>query len=101
MYLPYFGLVYAHLAAGRFEETVAAASLGTQTNPRFTFLISCTLPSWAASTRAKTPRLWCSGYSSCTPALPSQLRSFPARYVDPKNIVALGNALRRAGLPEG
>src|SRR5882762_10161458 len=34
--LPYVGLAYAHFAAGRFEETVAAASLATQSNPRFT-----------------------------------------------------------------
>jgi len=32
--LPYTGLAYAHFAAGRFEETVAAASLATQSNPR-------------------------------------------------------------------
>jgi len=30
LYLPYVGLAYAHFAAGRFEETVAAASLATQ-----------------------------------------------------------------------
>ena len=36
IYLPYVGLAYAHFAAGRFEETVAAASLATQSNPRFT-----------------------------------------------------------------
>jgi len=36
IYLPYIGLAYAHFAAGRFEETVAAASLATQSNPRFT-----------------------------------------------------------------
>ena len=34
--LPYTGLAYAHFAAGRFEETVAAASLATQSNPRLT-----------------------------------------------------------------
>src|SRR5271166_3394614 len=35
LYMPYIGLAYAHFAAGRFEEMVAAASLATQSNPRF------------------------------------------------------------------
>jgi tetratricopeptide (TPR) repeat protein len=36
LYTPYIGLAYAHFAARRFEETVAAVSLATQSNTRFT-----------------------------------------------------------------
>jgi hypothetical protein len=75
LYLPYVGLAYAHFAAGRFEETVAAASLATQSNPRFSVPQICTLPRWAASTGAKKRRLRCNGYSSCSPASPSPARS--------------------------
>jgi hypothetical protein len=35
------------------------------------FPLSCTLPRWAVSTAAKTPRPWYSGCSSCSPASPS------------------------------
>src|SRR5205085_11031050 len=35
IHMPYIGLAYAHFAAGRFGETVAAASLAVQSSPRF------------------------------------------------------------------
>src|SRR5713226_5919909 len=57
IYLPYVGLAYAHFAAGRFEETVAAASLATQANPRFTvpqILHAAALGSLDRSEDAKT-----------------------------------------------
>ena len=73
--LPYVGLAYTHFAAGRFEETVAAASLATQSARGSRFPKSCTLPRWAVSTGVKTPRPWCNGSSSCSPASPSPPRS--------------------------
>src|SRR5712672_2288458 len=57
IYTPYIGLAYAHFAAGRFEETVAAASLATQSNPGFTvpiILHAAALGSLARSEDAKT-----------------------------------------------
>jgi adenylate cyclase len=76
IYLPYVGLAYAHFAAGRFEETVAAASLAAQSNPGFSvpqILHAAALGSLDRSEDARTAvqRLI---ESSC-PASPSPPRS--------------------------
>ena len=99
--MPYIGLAYAHFAAGRFEETVAAASLATQSNPRFTvpqILHAAALGSLDRSEDAKpvVQRLL-----ELQPGITVATAILSARYVDPKNIAALETALRRAGLPEG
>ena len=101
IYLPYIGLAYAHFAAGRFEEMVSAANLATQSNPRFTpplILLAAALGCLDRSEDAKTvvQRLL-----DLQPGLTVATAILSARYVDPKNIAALENALRRAGLPEG
>jgi len=101
IFLPYIGLAYAHFAAGRFEETVAAASLATQSNPRFTvpqILHAAALGSLDRGEDAKTvvQRLL-----ELQPGLTVAGAILSARYVNPENIAALANALRRAGLPEG
>ena len=100
IFLPYIGLAYAHFAAGRFEETVAAASLATQSNPRFTvpqILHAAALGSLDRGEDAKTvvQRLL-----ELQPGLTVAGAILSARYVNPENIAALANALRRAGLPE-
>ena len=101
LYLPYVGLAYAHFAAGRFEETVAAASLATQSNPRFSvpqILLTAALSCLDRSQEAKAAvqRLL-----ELQPGLTVATAILSARYVDPKNIAALADALRQAGLPEG
>jgi adenylate cyclase len=101
IYMPYIGLAYAHFAAGRFEETVAAASLATQSNPRFIvpqILHAAALANLDRSEDAKTvvQRLL-----ELQPGLTVATGILSARYVDPKHIAALANALRRAGLPDG
>ena len=100
-YLPYGGLAYAHFAAGRFEEAIAAASLATQSNPRFTvpvILHAAALGSLGRSEDAKTvlQRLL-----ELQPGITVATAILSARYVAPKKVAALENALRRAGLPEG
>jgi hypothetical protein len=37
-----------------------------QSNPGFTFPLSCTLPRWVVSTAAKTPRACCTAYLTCS-----------------------------------
>jgi adenylate cyclase len=101
IWLPYIGLAYAHFAVGRFEETVAAASLAVQSNPRFTvpqILHAAALGNLGRSEDAKAvvQRLL-----DVQPGLTVATAILSARYVDPKNIAELGNALRQAGLPEG
>jgi adenylate cyclase len=101
LYMPYIGLAYAHFAAGRFAETVAAASLATQSNPRFSvpqILHTAALGCLDRSEEAKTAvqRL-----IELVPGITVATAILSARYVNPKNIAALENGLRRAGLPEG
>ena len=100
LYMPYIGLAYAHFAAGRFEETVAAASLAIQSNPRFSvpqILHAAALGSVDRSEDAKTvvQRLL-----ELQPGLTVTTAILSARYANPENLVALGKALRQAGLPE-
>jgi len=98
--LPYIGLAYAHFAAVRLEEAVAAASLATQSNPRFTvphMLHAAALDGLGRSEDAETAvqRLL-----ELQPGITVATAILSARYVNPKHIAALENALRRAGLPE-
>jgi adenylate cyclase len=99
--LPYVGLAYAHFAAGRFEEAVAAASLATQANPRFTgsqILHAGALGSLDRSEDAKTV---VQQLLELQPGLTIASAILSARYVNRENMAALGDALRKAGLPEG
>jgi adenylate cyclase len=101
IYLPYVGLAYAHFAAGRFEETVAAASLASQSAPRFSvpqILHAAALGSLDRKEDAKTAvqRL-----IELVPGVTVATAILSARYVNPENIAAMENGLRRAGLPEG
>jgi adenylate cyclase len=99
--LPYTGLAYAHFAAGRFEEAVAAASLATQSNPRLTvpqILHAAALGSLGRSEDAKpvVQRL-----VELQPGISVATAILSARYVNRERIAALANGLHRAGLPEG
>jgi adenylate cyclase len=101
IYTPYIGLAYAHFAAGRFEETVAAASLATQSNPRFTVPQILHAAALGCLDRSEDAKTVVQRLLELQPGLTVPTAILSARYVDPKNIVALENALRRAGLPEG
>jgi TolB-like protein/class 3 adenylate cyclase len=99
--LPYVGLAYAHFAAGRFEETVAAASLATQSNPRFTVPQILHAAALGCLDRREDGETVVQGLLELQPGITVGTAILSARYTDPKNIAALANALRRAGLPEG
>jgi adenylate cyclase len=99
--LPYVGLAYAHFAAGRFEETVAAASLATQSNPRFTVPIILHAAALGSLDRSEDAKTAVQRLLELVPGITVATAVLSARYVDPKNIAALENGLRRAGLPEG
>ena len=101
LYLPYGGLAYAHFAAGRFKETVAAASLATQSNPRFTVPIILHAAALDCLGRSEDAKPVVQRLLELQPGLTVTSAILSARYTDPKNIAALRNALRRAGLPEG
>jgi adenylate cyclase len=101
IYMPYIGLAYAHFAARRFEETVAAASLATQSNPRFSVPQILHAAALGCLDRSEDAKTVVQRLLELQPDLTVATAVLSARYVDPKNIAALENALRRAGLPEG
>ena len=100
LYLPYVGLAYAHFAAGRFEETVAAASLATQSNPRFSVPQILHTAALGCLDRIHEAKAAVQRLLELQPGLTVATAILSARYVDSNNITALANALRRAGLPE-
>jgi adenylate cyclase len=101
IYMPYNGLAYAHFAAGRFEETVAAASLATQANPRFIVPIILHAAALGSLDRSEDATTVVQRLLELQPGLTVATAILSARYVDPKKIAALADSLRRAGLPEG
>jgi len=100
IYLPYVGLAYAHFAAGRFEETLAAASLAIQSSPRFTVPIILHAAALSSLDRSEDAKTVVQRLLELQPGITVATAILSARYVDPENIAALGDALRRAGLPE-
>jgi adenylate cyclase len=100
IYLPYVGLAYAHFAAGRFEEAAAAASLATQSNPRFSVPHILHAAALAGLGHSEEARAVVQRLSDLEPGITAAAAIRSARYENSENITALGNALRRAGLPE-
>jgi len=100
IFLPYVGLAYAHFAAGRFEETVAAASLATQANPRFIVPIILHAAALGSLDRSEDAKTVVQRLLELQPGIAVATAILSARYVNPKNIAALADALRRAGMPE-
>jgi adenylate cyclase len=99
-YLPYGGLAYAHFAAGRFKEAVAAANLATQSNPRFTVPIILHAAALGYLDRRDEAKTVVQRLIELQPGLTVPSAILSARYVNRENVVALANGLRHAGLPE-
>ena len=100
LYIPYIGLAYAHFAAARFDDAAVAAGRASQSNPQFTMphaLHAAALANLGrdADAMAEVGRL-----RELEPDLTVDTAIRSARYVDPATIADLGDALRRAGLPE-
>ena len=100
LYMPYIGLAYAHFAAGRFEETVAAASLANQSNPRFTVPVILHAAALGRLDRTEDAKTAVDRLLELQPGTTIATAILSARYVNSEKIAALANALRRAGLPE-
>src|SRR6202030_1254647 len=99
--LPYVGLAYLHFAAGRFEETVAAASLAIQSNPRFTVPQILYTAALGCLDRKEDAKTAVQRLIELVPGITVATAILSARYVNPENIATMENGLRRAGLPEG
>src|SRR5947207_1983786 len=96
--LPYVGLAYAHFAAGRFEETVAAASLATQSNPRLTVPQILHVAALGCLDRREDAKIAVQRLLELQPGITVGTAILSARYTDPKKNSCIGKriASRRA-----
>jgi adenylate cyclase len=100
LYLPYIGLAYAHFAAGRFAEAAEAAGRASQSNPRFTMPYVLHAAALANLGRAKEARAVADRVLELEPLLTVSNAIESARFADPMKKAELGDALRRAAMPE-
>jgi TolB-like protein/Flp pilus assembly protein TadD len=100
IYLPYVGLAYAHFAAGRFEEAAGAASRASQSNPKFSMPYVLQVAALANVGRAEEATAVAHRLRQVEPDLTVATAIRSARYANPDKNAELGDALRRAGLPD-
>lgn len=101
IYLPYAGLAYAYFAAGRFEEAAAAASLATQSNPRFSVPHLLHAAALTGLGRSEDAEAVVQRLRELEPGITVAGAILSARYAKQKNVAALEDALGRAGIPAG
>lgn len=99
-YLPYVGLAYAHFAAGRFDDAAIAAGRASQSNPKFTMPHVLHAAALANLGRKEDALAAVGRLCELEPQLTVSTAIRSARYVNPAKNAELGDALRRAGLPE-
>jgi len=100
IYLPNIGLAYANFAAGRFEEAAAAASRASQSNPKFTMPHVLRGAALANLGRHREAMAEVDRLRELEPKLTVATAMRSSRYVDGAKNGELGDALRRAGLPD-
>ena len=100
IYLPNIGLAYANFAAGRFEEAAAAASRASQSNPKFTMPHVLRGAALANLGRDREAMAEVGRLRELEPKLTVATAIRSSRYVDAAKNGELGDALRRAGLPD-
>ena len=100
IYLPNIGLAYANFAAGRFEEAAAAASRASQSNPKFTMPHVLRGAALANLGRDREAMAEVDRLRELEPKLTVATAMRSSRYVDAAKNGELGDALRRAGLPD-
>jgi adenylate cyclase len=100
LYLPYVGLAYAHFAAGRFADAATAAGRASRSNPKFTMPHVLHAAALANLGRDEEAMAAVDRLCELEPQLTVGTAIRSARYVDPAKNAEVGQALRRAGLPE-
>jgi TolB-like protein len=100
LYLPYVGLAYAHFAAGHFEKAAAAAGRASQSNPRFSMPYVLHAGALANLGRGDEAKAVARRLLEAEPDLTVSTAIRSARYANPHKNAELGDALRRAGLPD-
>jgi TolB-like protein/Flp pilus assembly protein TadD len=102
IWMPYVGLAYAHFAARRSQEAVAAASRAIQSNPGFSVPYILQAAALVDLGRNEDAKAVVQRLVVVQPGIThtSAIATSAARYTNPEHALALENALRRAGLPE-
>ena len=100
LYVPYIGLAYAHFAAGRFAEAADAAGRATQSNPRFTMPYVLHAAALANLGHSEEAKVVADRVRELEPSLTVSAAIRSARFANPDKRAELGDAVRRAGLPE-
>jgi adenylate cyclase len=100
LYVPYIGLAYAHFAAGRFEEAVAAAGRASQSNPRFSMPHVLHAAALASLGRSEEAKVVVERLRQLEPSLTVSTAIRSARFANPDKNAELGEALLLAGLPD-
>jgi tetratricopeptide (TPR) repeat protein len=97
--LRYMAIAIAHFVAGRFEESASAASRAIQANPRFSPPYWMRAAALASLGRVDEAEVVAQGLLKVQPQFTiGSITSAP--FAHREILSALGNALRRAGLPE-
>jgi adenylate cyclase len=95
----HMAIAIAHFVAGRFEEAAAAAHRATQGQPRFSPPYWMRAAALANLDRIDEAKIMAQRLLEVQPHFTvSSITSAP--FANPEILVALGDALRRAGLPE-
>jgi adenylate cyclase len=100
LYVPYIGLAYAHLAAGRLSEAAAAAGGARRSNPKFSMPYVLQAAALAELDRFDEARSVIDALREVEPGLTVSAAMRSARFADPGRNAALREPLLRAGLPE-
>jgi adenylate cyclase len=100
LYIPYIGLAYAHFAEGRFVDAAAAAARASESNPKFSMPYVLHAAALASLGRPEEARMVIDLLRNVEPHLTVRTALRSARFADPERKSQLGDALRRAGLPD-
>jgi TolB-like protein/Flp pilus assembly protein TadD len=99
IFLPYVGLAYAHLFAGRFEEAVIAAGRAAQANPRFIIPLVLRTAALVGLGRDDEAELSARHLLELQPEF--TIGSYTgSNFTSVERLEMFADALQRAGLPE-
>jgi adenylate cyclase len=99
LFVPYVGLAHAHFFAGRYEQASLAANRAAQANPQFTVPWVLRTASLANLGRNEESRASIQRLLELWPGFTIK-RFLASNFTSPERLAVLGEALRRAGIPD-
>jgi adenylate cyclase len=97
--MPYVGLAYAHFFTGRHEQAALAANRAAQVNPQFTVPWALRTASLANLGRNEEFRASVQRLLELWPGVTIK-RCLAGNFTSAERLAMLGEALRRAGIPD-